>query len=158
MRFTCCSCLGETHLLVGPHLLTTYNSCKGTSVQRAPTAITLFPLSTTATTLSLEKCTSSRHTFPLTKAAEFIYVSTRNTSIGGKTFMRVLPVSPFSPRDVPGTSRYPHPAGGPCILYTMYTHTCFYNAVIRVPAGLNESRPTAVDLAHPTILGINRRF
>ena len=44
------------------HPLTTNNSFARTSAQRAPTAITLFPL---GTTLSSEQCTtSSCHTFP----------------------------------------------------------------------------------------------
>ena len=53
------------------------------------------------------------------KSSGVIYVSTRNTIIGEKIFMRVLPVSPFSPCDAPGISRYPHPEGEPC----MYTYT-----------------------------------
>ena len=87
------------------------------SVQRVPTAITLFPLSTAP---SLEQCTSSCHTFPLRRAVGFIYVSTRNTIIGGDICIRVLPVSPFSPCDAPGISRYPHPEGEPCTKYKMY--------------------------------------
>ena len=60
--------------------LTTTNSfARTSSVQRAPTAITLFPLSTT--TPSLEHCTSSCHYFPLSRAVGFICVSTRNTII-----------------------------------------------------------------------------
>ena len=47
----------------------------------------------------------------------FIYVSTRNTVIGGKIFVRVLQVSAFSPFDAPGISRYTHPEGEPCIYY-----------------------------------------
>ena len=81
------------------HPLTTNYSFARTSVQRATTAITLFPLSTT---LSLGQCTSSCHTFPLRRAVGFIYVSMRNTIIGGNVCIRVLPVSPFSPCDAPG--------------------------------------------------------
>ena len=44
------------------HPLTTNNSFARISVQPAPTAITLFPLSAT---FSLEQCTSLCHTFPL---------------------------------------------------------------------------------------------
>ena len=40
------------------------------------------------------------------RAVGFIYVSTRNNIIGGKLCIRVLPVSPFSPCDTPGISRY----------------------------------------------------
>ena len=75
------------------------NSFARTSVQRAPTAITIFPLSTT--TLSLEQCTSSCHRFPLREQWGF-YVSTRNTIIGGNIFIRVLPVSPFPLATPPG--------------------------------------------------------
>ena len=95
------------------HPLTTNSSFTRTSVQRAPTAMTLFPLSTT---LSLEQCTSSCLTFPLRRAVGFIYVSTRNTIEGGKIFIRVLPVSSFSPCDAPGISRYPHPEGELCTI------------------------------------------
>ena len=51
------------------HPLTTYNSFARTSIQRAPNAITLSPLSTT---LSLEQCSSSCHTVPLRQAVVFI--------------------------------------------------------------------------------------
>ena len=60
------------------HPLTTNNSFARTSAQRAPTAITLSPLSAT---LSSEQCTSSCYTFPITRAVEFIYVSTRITPL-----------------------------------------------------------------------------
>ena len=98
------------------HPQTTNNSFVRTSVQHAPTDITtLFPLSTT---LSLEQCTSSCHTFPLRRAVGSIYVSTRYTIIGGNLCIRVLPVSPFSPCDAPGISRcYPHPEREPCTIY-----------------------------------------
>ena len=94
------------------HSLTTNNSFARTLVQRAPTAITLFPLSTT---LPLEQCTSSCHMFPLRRPVGFIYVSTHNAIIGGKICIRVLPASPFLPCDAPGLSRYPYPQGKPCI-------------------------------------------
>ena len=113
----------EHHSTYGTqHPLTTNNSFSRTSVQRAPAAITLFPLSTT---LSLEQCTSSRSTFPLKRAVGFIYVSTRSTIIGGKIVVRVLPVPPFSPCDAPGISRYPHLEGEPC--------TCIYNPTFPIP-------------------------
>ena len=35
--------------------------------------------------------------------------------IGERILIRVLPVSPFSPCDALGISRYPHPEGEPCI-------------------------------------------
>ena len=54
------------------------------------------------------------------KSNEVNYVSTRDTIIDEKICIRVLPVSPFSPCDAPGVSRYPHPEGEPCILYTMH--------------------------------------
>ena len=82
------------------HPLTTNNSFARTSVQRARTATTLFPLSTT---LSLEQCTSSCHTFPLRRAVGF----------------RALPMSLFSPCDAPVISRYPHPEGEPCNICTL---------------------------------------
>ena len=84
------------------HPLTTKKSFARTSVQRAPTAIILFPLSAA---LSLEQCTGSCDTF-LLKAVGFIYVSTRNTIIMGGNiyifFACVTGVSLFAlrrPRD-----------------------------------------------------------
>ena len=104
------------------HPPTTNKSTARTSIQRAPTAITLFPLSTT---LSLEQCTSSCHTFPLRRAVGFICASKPNTIIGGNIFIRVLPVSPFSPYDAPGILRHPHPEGEPCkgVFCTIRTET-----------------------------------
>ena len=107
------------------HPLTNNNSFARTSVQRAPTAIILFPLSTT---LSLEQYTSSCHTFPLRGAAGFIFVSTRNTITGGKICIRVLPVFPFSPCDAHGISCYPHPEGEPCVY--VYNDSFFLGADI----------------------------
>ena len=77
----------EHHSTYGTqHPLITNNPFARTSVRRVPTAITLFPLSTT---LSLEHCTSSCHTFPLRRALGFVYVSTRNTIMDGIIFMYV---------------------------------------------------------------------
>ena len=85
------------------HCLTTNYSTARTSVQRSPTAITLFPLSTD-TTFSLEQCTtvsSSCHTFPLRRSVGFIYVTPRNTNISRHIRIHVLPVFPISPFDAP---------------------------------------------------------
>ena len=101
------------------HALTTNNSFARTSVQRAPTAITLFPLSTSTTTLFLEQCTSSCHTFPLRIAVGFIYVSTRNTITGGKIRIPVLPVPlPFRLATPPGfhVTRIPKGNLVPCTM------------------------------------------
>ena len=51
----------------------------------------------------------------LRRAVGLIYVSTRNTIIGGKLCILVLPVSPFPPCDARGISRYPHPEVESCI-------------------------------------------
>ena len=101
--------------------LTTNNSFTRTSVQRAPTAIiTLFPLmnTTTCTALYWEQCTSLLcHTSPLRRAVGFIYVSTRNTIIGGNICILVSPVSPFSPCDASRDFTLPTSRRGTLYLY-----------------------------------------
>ena len=89
---TCDLVCGNEHFLFHvtvQHPLTT-NSFARTTVQRAPTAITLFPLNTT---LCLDQYISSCHTFPLTKKSGEVHLceyAQHHYYIGGKIRIVVL--------------------------------------------------------------------
>ena len=112
---TCDLVCGNEHFLFHvtvQHPLTT-NSFARTTVQRAPTAITLFP---PISTFSLEQCTCSCHRFPLRRAVGFFYACeyALHHYYGWKKIVypcyRCLPFR----LTTPPISRYPRPEGEPC--------------------------------------------